>query len=131
MSERMEAAMSAERKPEDGCGNHHCRVADPGPVGLNAGCRCDTRAIITALRAERDALVKENERLKDDNLALQGAYQNCAREHGEERQARARLGAALREIVNELGVPQPGYPMPVANAAEIARAALAPPKETP
>jgi hypothetical protein len=31
-----------------------------------------------------------------------------------------RLEGALREIANELGVPQPGYPAPVANAARIA-----------
>ena len=32
---------------------------------------------------------------------------------------------ALREIMDELGVPGDGYPQPVANAYEIARAALA------
>ena len=36
----------------------------------------------------------------------------------------ARLRGALQSIMNELGVPQPGYPQPVANAYEIARAAL-------
>jgi septation ring formation regulator EzrA len=35
-----------------------------------------------------------------------------------------RLREALAEIRNELGVPQPGYPQPVANAADIAHAAL-------
>ena len=37
----------------------------------------------------------------------------------------ARAEAALREIRDELGVPQPGYPAPVANAANIARAYFA------
>jgi hypothetical protein len=36
-----------------------------------------------------------------------------------------RLEAALRGIMNELGVPQPGYPANVDNAYEIAQAALA------
>lgn len=36
----------------------------------------------------------------------------------------ARLREALEKIKNELGVPQPGYPQPVANAYEIAKAAL-------
>src|SRR3990167_2900274 len=34
------------------------------------------------------------------------------------------LRDALDKIVHELGVPQPGYPAPVANAAEIAKDAL-------
>ena len=36
-----------------------------------------------------------------------------------------RLVGALRNIRDELGVPQPGYPQPVANAALIARDLLA------
>lgn len=32
---------------------------------------------------------------------------------------------ALRDIVHELGVPQPGYPQPATNAYEIAQAAIA------
>jgi len=36
----------------------------------------------------------------------------------------SRLRKALEEIRDELGVPQPGYAAPVANAAHIARAAL-------
>ena len=35
------------------------------------------------------------------------------------------LLAALKAITDELGVPQPGYPAPVANAVAIARAAIA------
>lgn len=34
------------------------------------------------------------------------------------------LRSAMRRAANELGVPQPGYPAPVANAANILRAAL-------
>ena len=37
----------------------------------------------------------------------------------------ARLLTAMKEIRDELGVPQPGYPAPVANAARIAGAAIA------
>ena len=33
--------------------------------------------------------------------------------------------SALKAICNELGVPQPGYPQPVANAYEIAKEAIA------
>jgi len=37
---------------------------------------------------------------------------------------RDRLAEALREIKSELGVPQPEYPAPVANAVKIAEQAL-------
>ena len=37
---------------------------------------------------------------------------------------RDRLAEALRSIKNELGVPQPEYPAPVANAVKIANEAL-------
>jgi hypothetical protein len=37
---------------------------------------------------------------------------------------RDRLAEALRKIKNELGVPQPEYPAPVANAVKIATTAL-------
>jgi hypothetical protein len=37
----------------------------------------------------------------------------------------AMLREQLQRAANELGVPQPGYPQPVANAAEIIAAALA------
>jgi len=40
-----------------------------------------------------------------------------------------RLRAALEYIRDELGVPDPGYPMPIANAANRARAALSPDAE--
>ena len=39
--------------------------------------------------------------------------------------AAPQLLEALRRIMNELGVPQPGYPQPVANAYEIAEEAIA------
>lgn len=35
-----------------------------------------------------------------------------------------KLREALTRVMQELGVPQPGYPMPVANAYEVAQAAL-------
>jgi hypothetical protein len=38
---------------------------------------------------------------------------------------RDRLAEALRQIKSELGVPQPEYPAPVANAVKIADEALA------
>ncbi len=41
------------------------------------------------------------------------------------RDQRDKLAEALREIKNELGVPQPEYPAPVANAVKIAEQALA------
>ena len=37
---------------------------------------------------------------------------------------------ALRDILNELGVPQPGYPQEVANTYEIAKDALGPAADT-
>ena len=42
----------------------------------------------------------------------------------EARDQRDRLADALRSIKNELGVPQPEYPAPVANAVKIADEAL-------
>jgi hypothetical protein len=55
---------------------------------------------------------------------------SAEREHNgrmanEFRMQRDRLAEALREIKNELGVPQPEYPAPVANAVRIADDALA------
>jgi len=47
------------------------------------------------------------------------------------REQRDRLAEALREIKNELGVPQPEYPAPVANAVRIADEALAAVKGEP
>jgi len=47
------------------------------------------------------------------------------REVYELREQRDRLAEALRGIKNELGVPQPEYPAPVANAVRIASQALA------
>jgi hypothetical protein len=46
------------------------------------------------------------------------------REVYELREQRDRLAEALREIKSELGVPQPEYPAPVANAFKIADEAL-------
>lgn len=44
--------------------------------------------------------------------------------HGETKAKLARAREALRDVMNNLGVPQPGYPAPVAVAYEIAREAL-------
>jgi hypothetical protein len=48
-----------------------------------------------------------------------------AAKYAEAIEQRDRLAEALREIKNELGVPQPEYPAPVANAVRIAEQALA------
>jgi hypothetical protein len=52
------------------------------------------------------------------------AVQDRAEEHKTITAQRDRLAAALRSIKNELGVPQPEYPAPVANAVNIADEAL-------
>jgi hypothetical protein len=44
---------------------------------------------------------------------------------------REALREAIRAALNELGVPQPGYPAPVVNAVEILSAALAAPRPAP
>jgi hypothetical protein len=46
------------------------------------------------------------------------------RELTEAREQRDTLAEALRSIKNELGVPQPEYPTPLANAVKIASEAL-------
>lgn len=71
-----------------------------------------TRAVaeVHALRAERDALSAE---------ALE-----WSKSLGFVRGERDRYRAALEQARDELGVPQPGCPAPVANAANIIKAAL-------
>jgi hypothetical protein len=71
-----------------------------------------------------ETLVAERDRLDDqlDQIILRlGETQE--RMIDAERQ-RDRLAEALRSIKNELGVPQPEYPAPVANAVKIADGAL-------
>ena len=46
------------------------------------------------------------------------------RERDEAREQRDRLAEALQNIKNELGVPQPEYPAPIANAVKISDEAL-------
>jgi uncharacterized protein (DUF3084 family) len=61
-------------------------------------------------REQLDRGLKENRDLWSSNAELT--------------EQRDRLAEALRSIKNELGVPQPEYPAPVANAVKIADAAL-------
>lgn len=106
--------------------------------------RDEARAEIERLRAEFERYkagvvlqsgivdsVKLLEELRTDNARLQARVAELE-EHVcryEKRNIELvgqtdRLREALEAAANELGVPQPGYPAPVANAAEILRAAL-------
>ena len=81
----------------------------------NASCPPMTNETIPERIARLAGLVSSTAR--DEQTALEGKVA------AESRLAEAE--AALREIRDELGVPQPGYPAPVANAARIADAFLA------
>lgn len=107
----------------------------------------ETQAALDAVRADLAASEKARkaaERGRDEARRCLNAIPNwhpgCAKDHiarfaewlecwickEEAAESRAaRLLTAMKEIRDELGVPQPGYPAPVANAARIARAALA------
>ena len=70
-----------------------------------------TRAIRAELELEKVQREREQWRMS-----------SVCRELAEQRD---RLAEALREIKSELGVPQPEYPAPVANAFKIAEQSLA------
>lgn len=60
-------------------------------------------------------------------LATEGThncYDECTNPGCSLRRENDRLRAVLQSVMDNLGVPQPGYPAPVAHAYEIARAAL-------
>ena len=69
------------------------------------------------LERERDEAREE----RDEAREIAAKYED---RYFEAREQRDRLAEALRSIKNELGVPQPEYPAPVANAVKIADAAL-------
>jgi len=62
-------------------------------------------------------IIDENQDLKDILLTRD----HCIKTQGEEI---GRLKYALKGVIHNLGVPQPGYPAPVAEAYEIAKNAL-------
>ena len=76
------------------------------------------------LEQQRDRLAEElNE--SEEEYGLWWAQKRIAiDERDEAREQRDRLAEALVNIKNELGVPQPEYPAPVANAVKIADEAL-------
>lgn len=74
----------------------------------------------------RDAAQSERQsRMTDRETAAEREVERLRERVAEFEQAHENLSEALRAILNELGVPNEGYPAPVANAIEIARAALA------
>jgi len=58
------------------------------------------------------------------SFVLRDCSQELERELTAVTEQRDRLAEAMRSIKNELGVPQPEYPAPVANAVKIADEAL-------
>jgi hypothetical protein len=80
---------------------------------------------IAALRAENARLQRVIDACKGAADTIQKALVTQAEEGFASLQAaNARMREALRRAGNELGIPQPGYPAPVANAAEIIASAL-------
>jgi len=81
---------------------------------------------------ETDAMISaDHHHLEDDNFFSASFYwrmcdlaRRIERELTAVTEQRDRLAEALRNIKNELGVPQPEYPAPVANAVKIADEAI-------
>jgi predicted nucleic acid-binding Zn-ribbon protein len=69
-------------------------------------------------------LERELAQSQEANAGLMNACDALERELAEVTKQRDALAEALRSIKNELGVPQPEYPAPVANAVKIADEAL-------
>jgi chromosome segregation ATPase len=78
---------------------------------------------VEALR-ERDEAREQGNDMREKWLAKGQCCEYLGAELHEAIKQRDRLAAALRSIKNELGVPQPEYPAPVANAVKIADEAL-------
>ena len=70
-------------------------------------------------------LERELAKMEDQRDAAIWCHEKCREDRLRVIEQRDRLAEALREIKNELGVPQPEYPAPVANAVKIADVALA------
>jgi chromosome segregation ATPase len=85
----------------------------------------DAAASASGYRADRDRLREELEAEREAHASAAGAGMDVASDLGRLRERVAELEAALRDILNELGVPDENYAAPVANAVNIARAALA------
>lgn len=120
-------------------------VTKSGGIGLDCGGHVFVKSIRAwhGLAAELERVTKERERYKQalsrfDNQTPEVKCVRC--EDRREKwgdicgcaiidELRVRLSAAnraIREMMNELGVPQPGYPAPIANAYRIGEKALAP-----
>jgi uncharacterized coiled-coil DUF342 family protein len=77
----------------------------------------ETKHELTAAREELKAVTKQR-----DEMTLRWELTNDSL--FDKRALADRLAEALRNIKNELGVPQPEYPAPIANAVKIADEAL-------
>jgi chromosome segregation ATPase len=111
---------------------HHERAAairerDEAREELDRGLRENQElwASNAELTEQRDSLAEVIEQLKSQLTQTQGTVTISRNGYVQElEQQRDRLAEALRSIKNELGVPQPEYPAPVANAVKIADEAL-------
>jgi hypothetical protein len=94
--------------------------------GCECGCDVDwTPREVYELREQRDRLAEELDALKQSILDLSHPNMKLLLEERKEaREQRDRLAEALESVKCELGVPQPEYPSPVANAYWIADEAL-------
>jgi len=75
-------------------------------------------------KAERVEALRERDEARDENGTWKQIASGRLSKIAEVTAQRDRLAEALRSIKNELGVPQPEYPAPVANAVKIADEAL-------
>lgn len=110
------------------------------PAGTLAPSYMELESRLAASEKAREDAERERDEARRCLNAIPNGHPGCAKDHSarlaewlecwickeEAAESRAaRLLTAMREIRDELGVPQPGYPAPVANAARIARAAIA------
>jgi hypothetical protein len=94
--------------------------------------------VLRAVTNRESALIVANRELQDEmneqclllgksserECVLRGRLEQLQRKRDVDHAIATRLAEALRSIKNELGVPQPEYPAPVANAVKIAEQAL-------
>jgi regulator of replication initiation timing len=143
MSEAIFAAMEklerelAEAKQEierlDTRGIHSCHDNCQRPMCVLRRENTELRAMLTKTQGEvtisRNGYVEELEQQRDEALSdlefRRDLYKIQTKRLDDVCEQRDRLAEALRKIKNELGVPQPEYPAPVANAVKIADEALA------
>jgi hypothetical protein len=110
-----------------------CGVMASEHISITSMCK-----VLRAVTNRESALIVANRELQDEvneqclllgksserECVLRGRLEQLQRKRDVDHAIATRLAEALRSIKNELGVPQPEYPAPVANAVKIAEQAL-------